>query len=121
MHELSIAQALIEQLDEVATREGASEVLSVTLRVGSLSGADPDALSMAFPMAAEDTVAQGAQLIIENVPARVECRGCSLESSPEFPFLACENCGSNDVICLEGKELTLCSVELNVEEKDSGT
>lgn len=112
MHELSIAQALLEQLRRVAEREGADRVLSVTVRIGALAGVDAEALEMAFPVAAAGTLAEGATLRIEAVPARVHCTACGRDSAPPFPFLVCDACGSGAVHVESGRELDLVAAEL---------
>jgi len=118
MHELSIAQALVEQLDEIVRREGAVRVAAVTVTVGSLSGVEPDALDMAFPVAAESSVAAGAALALELVPARALCHDCRLEFEAGFPFFVCERCGSDNVEIGAGRELLISSVELAYETRE---
>ncbi len=114
MHELSIAQALIGQLEKVAAGEGADAVTRAVISVGGLSGVDPEALRMAFPVAAEETLAEGAELDIELVPADLTCKACGQQSHPEFAFMICEQCGSSEVEIDGGRELLLKSVELNI-------
>ncbi len=114
MHELSIAQALIGQLETVATAEQADAVTRAAIVVGGLSGVDPEALRMAFPLAAHETIAEGAELDIEFVPAVLTCKACGQKFHPEFAFMICEQCGSSDVELDGGRELLLKSVELNV-------
>ncbi len=120
MHELSIALALVEQAEEIAAREGARRLASITVTVGSLSGVNPEALELAFPDAAENTIAQDAQLIIETVEARARCRGCGRESSPGFPFPVCEHCGSGDLEISAGQELLIKALELEVPDSMPG-
>ena len=69
MHELSMALALVEQVRNIARRESAACVRSVTVRVGSLSGVDPEALAFCFPLAAKDTPAETARLILLEEPS----------------------------------------------------
>ena len=114
MHELSIAEALVSQLKDVARDQSATHVLALTVDVGPLSGLDPEALQFAFPMAAEDTVAAGATLHIQKTEAELECRGCKRRSRPTFPIFACSHCGSTDVEVHGGRELLLKSVELEL-------
>jgi len=120
MHELSIAQALVEQAVDVALREGAAGIAAITVTVGDLSGVNPEALELAFPVAAENTPAAESRLIIETVPARARCRECGQESSPGFPFPVCEHCGSLDLEISAGQELLLRALELEVPEKTAG-
>ena len=112
MHELSIAQALVEQLESLAAREGAARVLRVNVTIGSLSGVDPEALTLAYPMAAEGTVAQDSSLEIRQVPARLRCRDCRRETVTDDPVLLCGCCGSGNVELTAGRELHLASAEV---------
>lgn len=114
MHELSIAMALVEQMEKVAHEQKALAVAKVTVTVGALSGVDPEALRGAFPLAAEDTVAAGADLAVEWVEASVRCRACGKSSLPESPFLCCAECGSAEVDIEAGRELYIASIEVDV-------
>jgi hydrogenase nickel incorporation protein HypA/HybF len=111
MHELSIAQALVEQLDGLAARERATRVTRVEIAVGALSGADPDALALAYPAAAEGTRAAGSELVIHRVAARIRCRDCGRETATGEPVPACA-CGSERIEWLAGRELDLLRAEL---------
>ena len=116
MHELSIARSLVEGVAEAARREGARRAVVVRVRIGVLSGVEAWPLRQAFPFAAAGTVAEGADLQIEEVPARVRCRACGLEFAPDDPFFVCTRCQSMDVDILNGRELSLVSVDLDVDE-----
>jgi hydrogenase nickel incorporation protein HypA/HybF len=112
MHELSVAESILEQVEELAAREGADGVNRVTVSVGSLSGVEPDALEFAFPVALETSGLDGVELVIERVPAHMKCAACGRTTEPEFPFAVCAHCGSAEVECLGGRELLIQSVEL---------
>ena len=77
MHELSIAQSMIDMACEVAAREGAKHVLKLRTRIGLLSGVAKTALHFSFDLAAEGTACEGAVLEIEDVPVTVMCRRCN--------------------------------------------
>lgn len=115
MHELSIAQALVEQVAAVVAREGGTRARRVTVKVGALSGVDAEALEMAFPVASERSACDGATLLIEPVAAAAHCRDCGRDTEPPFPFLVCEHCGSTQVDVLAGHELLLASVEIETD------
>ena len=112
MHELSIAQAIVEQVEQIA-REHTGRILCVTVSVGQLSGVDGEALEFAFPLAAEGTPAAGAKLIIEPVPARALCRSCGREFVPDFLAWVCEHCGASGVEVKGGRDLLIKSVEID--------
>lgn len=114
MHELSIGQALLEQVEAVAVKEEASAVVRIVIVVGALSGVDPDALRAVFPLVAEETVAEGAELIIEQVDASVKCCDCGEISKADESFRGCPNCGSKNVELVAGRELNIKAVEVEV-------
>lgn len=117
MHELSIAQALIEQVEEAAVKEHARRVVRVVIAVGALSGVEAESLRALFPLVAEGTFSAGAELSVEAIAARVRCRGCGHESLTEDYFIGCATCHSQDVELIAGRELNIQSIELEVDER----
>ncbi|MFH8803362.1 hydrogenase maturation nickel metallochaperone HypA [Streptomyces sp. NPDC017936] len=113
MHELSIAAAVVENAEGVARAHGADAVAGVTLRVGELAGVVPDALRFSFSLVAEGTALDGAELVIEEVPARARCGGCGARfavGSP--PTLWCPHCDTAAAELLTGRELELAEVRM---------
>jgi hydrogenase nickel incorporation protein HypA/HybF len=109
MHELSLAEAIVGICCEHA--RGRS-VVKVELRVGRLRQVAPDALAFAFQLIAEGTPAEGAELEIEDVPVRVSCASCGVESEiAAFP-LACAACGRHGVDVVAGEEFHVQSLEV---------
>lgn len=111
MHELSIAEALIEQLQSIAARENA-RITAVTVSIGSFSGVDADALDQAFKIATGDTPLAESTLFIKKIPAKIVCHSCKKESCPELPLFECLHCGSLDCEVIAGRDMLLQSVEL---------
>jgi hydrogenase nickel incorporation protein HypA/HybF len=109
MHELSIAASIAD----VAVRHaGGRRVSRVEVRVGHLRQVVPSALEFAFELVAQGTVAEGAELVMEQVPAAGRCRACGAESElPGFP-LRCGACGGLDLELLRGEELLVDALEL---------
>jgi hydrogenase nickel incorporation protein HypA/HybF len=117
MHELSIAQAIVQIAEAHAGRR---RVAAVHVRVGHLRQVVPAALAFAFELTAAGTVAEGAELELEHVPAAVRCRNCGEERTlAGFP-LACPACGSAAVDIVAGEELVVDSLELEHELTRSG-
>ncbi len=116
MHELSVAQALVEQVRNLADENGATAVAGIRLRIGPLSGVVPELLETAFPLAAAGTVAASAQLHITPAALRVRCETCGAESEATPNRLLCAACGDwhTRVVC--GDELLLERVELDIPE-----
>jgi hydrogenase nickel incorporation protein HypA/HybF len=114
MHELSLAQGLVEQLEETAKRESAIRVVGLLVVIGKYSGVERDAFEFAFPFAAEGTLCEGAEMRIEELPVAVQCRRCNATSNPDPLLLVCAACGANDVELTGGREFLIRSVELEI-------
>ncbi len=105
--------SLLEEIGDAARREGATSVSRVTLRVGRHSGVARDALLFAWELARADTVAQYAELAIEDVPLAVFCTTCDGERAPvQGGGLVCATCGNASPSVVRGRELELVSMEV---------
>ena len=76
MHELSIAQNLIDIVSDQCLKNGFKEIESINIKVGRASGIMPDALSFAFNAIKTDSIAKNASLNIEEIPVTGQCRDC---------------------------------------------
>jgi hydrogenase nickel incorporation protein HypA/HybF len=112
MHELSIAQAVV---DVVECHAAGRRVLAVEVRVGHLRQVVPDSLEFAFELVVSGTPLEGAELRIEEVPAVGVCRACGTRSSFDWFPLVCQGCGSLDIELVEGEELLVDALELDEE------
>ncbi|MET9470333.1 hydrogenase maturation nickel metallochaperone HypA [Streptomyces sp. NPDC006544] len=112
MHEMSIAMAVVGQVEEAAGAAGASGVSVVRLQVGELAGVVADALAFCFELACAGTVLEGAELVTEPVAARARCGSCARRWPVGMPpRLCCPGCGSAaHVELLSGRELQILSV-----------
>jgi hydrogenase nickel incorporation protein HypA/HybF len=107
MHEVTIAEGLIRMLEDETKRHGASRIKEVNVRVGELSNCVPDALMFAFETSTVGTVAEGAKLNIEYVPARGRCERCDLVFEVESAIFLCPQCNQIAGEIVSGKELDL--------------
>lgn len=112
MHELSLCQVLVSKVEDIARRHRAAAVYSVSIRIGPLSGVEPELLAQAFPLASAGTVAQDSRLDIERLPIRVRCDSCGAETAAEPNKLVCGECGDWHTQLMSGDEMLLDSVEL---------
>lgn len=112
MHELSVCQALVQQLEAVSAANGHGKVELVRLRIGPLSGIEAQLLRHAFPIASAGTIADGAELAIETMPIMVQCKDCGASSEAAANRMLCGACDSFRVKMSSGDEMLLESVEL---------
>lgn len=112
MHELSVCQALVTQLETVSAANGGGAVELVRLRIGPLSGVEASLLRQAFPLAAAGTIAAGAELVIEAAAVVVQCNECGARTDAAPNRMLCGACNGYRVRLVSGNEMLLESVEL---------
>jgi hydrogenase nickel incorporation protein HypA/HybF len=114
MHELSIVASLFEILEAKARENQATKIVGVRLKVGKLAGVVPEFIASAFDIYKQDTIAAEARLEIEEVPLKLRCRDCAAEIVKEEYSLLCPSCGSTDLEMLEGMDLFLDKIDLEI-------
>ena len=113
MHELSLAQDILEICEAEARRNGASRITSIKILLGDFAGVVREALEFSFEVARAGTLADAANLVIESVPLRTRCGTCGRQDAPAIhDFSAvCANCAS-PVEIVAGRELRVEYVEI---------
>ena len=114
MHELSVCLALMEQVRKVAARHDAHRVETIFLKIGPLSGIEAPLLKNAFPIAAAGTVAEDANLVVEQSDIVVRCTQCEAESTVTPNRLLCSRCGDFRTRLVSGDEMLLERLELDL-------
>ena len=110
MHEVGVAQGMMKIIASEAAKHGLSCVSKVYVRVGELSNVGPDALSFAFDSVILGTVAEGAELVMDIVPAKGYCDACGIEFDMDKINIFCPQCdGIGDIV--SGKELEITEIE----------
>ncbi len=112
MHELAVCRNMLAQVSAIAAEHGARAVARVSVRIGPLSGVEPELLRRAFPLAAAGTAARGAELVIDTLPVRVHCEQCGHDSHATPQNLVCRHCGDWRTRLVGGDEMLLAEVEL---------
>ncbi len=126
MHELSIAISILEIAEQEvpadagrtssANRERPCEVLeSITVRIGRLSGVEPEALQFAWEVAREETRFRSARLDVELVDVRARCRACRSEFGVDGGWGQCALCGPEapfDIVA--GREIEVSKMVLRL-------
>jgi len=114
MHELSIAQNIIEIISEQCVKNGHSRIESVNLRIGRASGIMSDALIFAFDAIKADTIAHGAVMHIMEVPVSGHCNDCSGDFIVEEVYiLSCPLCGGSSFRVVAGREMDIIDMDVS--------
>lgn len=74
MHEVGIVERILEVAVEQARAAGSSRVTAVLVEVGELSGVDPEALELHWPIVSAPSIARGARLEVTSVPSSRQLR-----------------------------------------------
>lgn len=109
MHEMSIAMSIVELAQKESMAAGGGRILRVEVEIGDLAGVMAEALEFCFEAACRDTLAQGAELIINRVPGEGECSGCRQRGPMNEQFALCPSCGGI-MRAVQGRELRLVAL-----------
>ena len=112
MHELSLAVAVVDQVTAVAEQEGAKAVTAITLVIGRFSGVERSALEFCLPVVARNTIAENAQLLIEEEEPSYKCQSCGAEREGTAGDAICSHCERSDFVMVRGRELRIKSIEI---------
>lgn len=112
MHEVSLVEALMARVGEEARARHAVSVHRVHVRIGELSGVEPELLRSAFQLLRAGTPCDGAELLIARQPASWRCPACATTLAPGDP-LQCPVCGAPATLT-QGDEISIERLELQV-------
>jgi hydrogenase nickel incorporation protein HypA/HybF len=113
MHELSIAQSIIDIIHQYVPEDRAADVRLVKIRVGQLAGVVPDSLDFCFGAIVNDTTLGQARLDIEEILIQSQCLGCGNIFTVEGAYFLCPSCGSGETKVISGTELQVIEIELS--------
>jgi len=110
MHELSIAQSIVELADREARNRQAVSIEELELEIGALAGIDPAALDFALESAVKGSLSENAHIVVLRIAGEGRCGDCEYLFPVENLFTACPVCGSYAVKIIKGKELRIKSI-----------
>ncbi|MGP1561733.1 MAG: hydrogenase maturation nickel metallochaperone HypA [Helicobacteraceae bacterium] len=113
MHEYSVVKSLIDLCEENARANGKARVLKVEVKVGVLSGIEPQLLQLAFDTFKEGTMCAGAEFFMHVQKVQILCHACQREQMLEKNEFLCPACGAADLDVLDGEEAYLMRLELD--------
>ena len=111
MHEMSIAQSILDIVLEESRNHKVDRVLAVALKVGELSAVESESLRFCFELVSKGTPVEGARLDIERVQVTCRCLDCGSDFAVEELLFSCPECGGGKVDMLHGRELSVESFE----------
>jgi hydrogenase nickel incorporation protein HypA/HybF len=105
MHEMSLAEGILQIVEDAAAQQGFQRVTEIRLEIGALSGVEPDALSFCLDVVLKGSVADGARVEMEKTPGLGYCLDCGETVPVNALYEACAKCGSYQVQATGGTEM----------------
>ena len=112
MHEYSIVDSLLELSTNHALENNATKITKIEVKIGVLSGVEPDLLKTAFDTFKEGTMAENAEFVMHIQPVIIKCRDCNQESTLEKDEYLCPHCKSGEIEIIYGEDMFLISLQL---------
>lgn len=113
MHEVSIAQGLLDIAIDNCKKQGFNGIESIKVKIGKASGVMPDSLLFAFESMKIGTIAGKAALTIDEIPVSGYCNGCNSEFSVDDAYVpACPKCGHLSLRIDTGRELNIDEMDV---------
>ncbi len=115
MHEMSIAQSILDIVQQEMDKNNLTKLIRVKVKFGRLTNTVPEALETGFMALTVQTPLESAVFELEEIPARFRCFKCAREFSPEETnriLVPCPACGEElGHTVLAGKELFIDYIE----------
>ncbi|MBP5199974.1 MAG: hydrogenase maturation nickel metallochaperone HypA [Schwartzia sp.] len=111
MHEMAIAEGILDIAKEQAAKEKSARILKIGLLIGEMAGVEEDALRFCFSALTRGTLAENAELSIVRVPLVGRCGSCDFEKPVENYNFICPKCGGGLAV-VSGRELRVEYLEM---------
>ena len=112
MHEMSLAEGVIQLLDDSAKVNNFTRVKTVWLEIGQLAGVEAEAMRFCFDAVARGSIAEGAVLDIIETPGLGRCFDCKQTVAVTARFEPCPLCGGYSVEVTGGTEMRVKELEV---------
>ncbi len=113
MHELSIAESIVEITKKNLPANGGGNVINVKVRIGELVGVVPEALDFCYSAITAGTSLDGSKLRIEKTSIVAHCDDCGADSKVEGFLFKCPVCDGINLKVISGNELQVVEIEVD--------
>ncbi|MBK7565798.1 MAG: hydrogenase maturation nickel metallochaperone HypA [Propionivibrio sp.] len=112
MHEMSLAEGVLQLIEDSARQEEFSKVTTVWLEIGQLAGVEVEAMRFCFDAVTRGSLAEGANLEIIAIPGTAWCMNCSATVTCNEVYGACPQCGTYQIQVTGGTEMRAGELEV---------
>ena len=107
MHELGLCDSLLKMVREIAQEEELTEIIRITVEVGTLSGVVPAYMQDCWTAVTDGTELADTEFVVEELQGTARCLDCGAEFPSDVNHLSCPACGGAKLTPLTGRDLTL--------------
>ncbi len=112
MHEMSLAQSVLQIIEESSRSQNFRRVRCVVLEIGRLSSVEPDAMRFCFDAVMAGGIAEGARLEIVETEGQGWCAQCACSVALAARYEACPHCGNYGVSMTGGDVMRVRELEV---------
>lgn len=112
MHEMSLAEGILQLIEDASRQQSFARVSTVWLEIGQLAGVEVEAMKFCFDAVMRGSLADGAQLEIVSTPGSGWCMQCAATVALSEIFGACPQCGRHQVQVTGGTEMRVKELEV---------
>ena len=112
VHEMAIAQGILDIVLKTAAENKATKVMGIKLLIGEMTQIEPESLKFGFAALAMESIAQGATVEITSIPLVGQCNSCGQQFPIKKYCFLCSSCSSTNVTVVSGRELAVDYLEV---------
>jgi hydrogenase nickel incorporation protein HypA/HybF len=122
MHEFTLTNLIVEEILQVNDLQPSSRIKKVNLGLGPFSHATFDRIKFWWEILTKDTIAEGSELIKNELPGKLFCPNCqtesivkksnSIEADEALKLFTCPNCQSLQTEIKSGTDITILDLEI---------
>lgn len=112
MHEMSLCEGIRRVIEDQARAHHVKQIKTVRLEIGRFAGVEKPALEFAFDVVMKGSPAEGASLVMLDLPGRATCFDCAKEVEISDRLDSCPECGSGRLMPIGGDEMRIKDLEV---------
>lgn len=112
MHEMSLCEGVVGLIEDQSRTQTFSRVKTVWLEIGRLAAVENEAMRFSFTAVARGTIAEGATLVIIDIPGQALCPACGRIAEIAARFESCPACGHYPLEIIAGEEMRIKELEV---------
>ena len=112
MHEMSLAENVLQIIEDAARTRDFQRVRTVVLEIGALSAVEPEAMRFCFDAVTRGSIVEGAQLEIIETPGAGRCTACGMTVALQEQYGLCPECGSPRIEIVAGNRMRVKDLEV---------